>query len=452
MSSREYANIVVLGGSYAGLSVTHRLLTTTIKELRTTKSSPRYRVVLVSPSTHLYWNIGAPRAICGAELVSKRSAFIPFLDEFKRYPDTQFSFIQGEAVSINFVHRTVEIKMVRSRSASREEIGEPGETEEIQDITYHALIIATGTSSDSDLLSLHGSHDRTAKALKQFHRDLKNASSLVIIGGGPSGVECAGQIATWVNQPKRQKSKEQDTKRSKKVSQEVEDSRTSIAVKITLISGHNHLLPDLNPGVGAKAERQLKQLGVHIINNVRLVTAQQIPSQVIRCVLSNGMILSSDLLISATGQTPNTAFLPRDILDDNSYVALDPKYMRVTGAGERVYAIGSCCSIQKNTLGDIFRGIPVLIHNLRNDLREFEIRLRDPLGGKKGGLQRLRDVRYNHNQSTTQLCPITRKGGVGVVHGLSIPSLAVWLLKGRDYQFSKAGNVVALGKKPATPI
>src|SRR6201996_1948771 len=112
MPSREYANIVVLGGSYAGLTVAHRLLKSTIKELRTTKSSLRYRVLLISPSTHLYWNIGAPRAICGKGLVPTSSTFMPFLDGFKRYPEAQFLFIQGDAVSINFVHRKLEVKVV----------------------------------------------------------------------------------------------------------------------------------------------------------------------------------------------------------------------------------------------------------------------------------------------------------------------------------------------------
>src|ERR1700753_2795776 len=120
MPSRDYANIVVLGGSYAGLSVAHRLLKSTIKELRTSKSSPRYRVLLISPSTHLYWNVGAPRAICGNGLLPINSAFMPFLEKFKRYPDARFSFIQGEAISINFVHRNLEVKVVPPPSSKAE--------------------------------------------------------------------------------------------------------------------------------------------------------------------------------------------------------------------------------------------------------------------------------------------------------------------------------------------
>ena len=164
MPSRDYANIVILGGSYAGLSVAHRLLKSTIKELKITKSSPRYRVVLVSPSTHLYWNVGAPRAICGPESVSRNSIFIPFLEEFKKYPDAQFSFIQGEAVAVNFVHRTVEVKGIRAWSSKTEQ------DDLVEEISYHALIIATGASSNSELLSLHGSHDKTAKALNARER------------------------------------------------------------------------------------------------------------------------------------------------------------------------------------------------------------------------------------------------------------------------------------------
>jgi NADH dehydrogenase FAD-containing subunit len=378
--------------------------------------------------------------------VPTSSTFIPFLDGFKRYPEAQFLFIQGEAVSINFVHRKLEVKVVMSRS-SKAEI-----TDEIQDITYHALIIATGASSHSELLSLHGSHEKTLKVLKQFHRDLNRASSLIIVGGGPSGVECAGQIATWDIHRKRRKSRSLGLKRSKKSTPEMEESKNSLAIRITLISGHDHLLPELGPKAGAKAERQLKELGVHIINNVRLVSAQQLPSRVTRCVLSNGMILSGDLLISATGQTPNTAFLPKEILDDNSYVAVDQRFMRVMGAGERVYAVGSCCSIEKNTLRDIFRSIPVLIHNLRNDLQEFEIKIQNTFGGRKNRSKALRDIYFHRSQSVTQLCHITRWGGVGMLYGWSIPSFVVWLLKRREYRLSKARSIVSSGRKPGVWI
>jgi apoptosis-inducing factor 2 len=436
MSSRDFANLVILGGSYAGLSVVHRLLRTTIKELRTTESSPKYRVILVSPSTHFYWNVAAPRAISDPDQVPNERIFLDLRPEFSKYSADEFLFIQGEAVGVNTVHRTVNVKDVRPRSEMLHE------KEYFQKITYHALIIATGTSTHCDLLGLHGSHENTIEALEKFHRRLRDASSLIIIGGGPSGVECAGQIAKCVNKKRRIKSQAPKIQGATKEDIEKKQSADVEELKITLISGHKHVLPKLGPEIGKKAEKQLKQLGVSIINNVRLVTAQQLPSRVTRCVLSNKLILTCDILIAATGVIPNTGFLPEDMLDANSHVTVDPRFLRATHAGERVYAIGSCCSLEKNTLEDIFRAIPVLIHNLRNDLWEFEIKLQNPFGGQEGRLEALRDMRYEEKTGMTQLCPITRWGGVGVFHGIRLPSILIWALKGRDYQIHQAEKMI----------
>ena len=46
-------NIVVLGASFAGLSVAHAFLDTTLVQLRTTSAAPNYRQILISPSTHI---------------------------------------------------------------------------------------------------------------------------------------------------------------------------------------------------------------------------------------------------------------------------------------------------------------------------------------------------------------------------------------------------------------
>lgn len=72
-----------------------------------------------------------------------------------------------------------------------------------QTIAYHALVIATGTSSHSPLFTLHGTHEETVAELQQFHRKLKSAHSIIIIGSGPPGVAAAGQLGTCYNRRRR---------------------------------------------------------------------------------------------------------------------------------------------------------------------------------------------------------------------------------------------------------
>jgi hypothetical protein len=95
MSLKEPANIVNLGGSYACLYVTYNLLRKTIDDPNITKTSPRYRVVLSSLSTHLFWNVSVPRVLDSLKLVPHSELFIPFLEASKEYLTGRFVFVQG---------------------------------------------------------------------------------------------------------------------------------------------------------------------------------------------------------------------------------------------------------------------------------------------------------------------------------------------------------------------
>src|ERR1700712_1445702 len=140
MVRRETVDIVILGGSYAGISVAHRFLRKTIHELQKTPKAPRYRIVLVSPNDHLFWNVGAPRAICDNENDDVERYFIPFLESFESYEEESFEFIQGEATAVDFGQKSVEIRPVFSENPKGRRLDGPTK------IDYHALVIATGSS------------------------------------------------------------------------------------------------------------------------------------------------------------------------------------------------------------------------------------------------------------------------------------------------------------------
>lgn len=456
-------DIVILGGSFAGLSAAHHFLRDIIDRLRITRTAPNYRVVLVSPSTHIYWNIGAPRGIVSPTWLPQDKLFVPILPAFRHYPSNRFHFIQGSATSVDLTARQVTVALhtpePKTRPGHARHLSGSGEKVSVEhSISFHALIIATGTHSIDPLFSLHGAHEETARALDRFHDSLPNAESIIIAGGGPTGVECAGQLATFFNRPSRKGPGIFTSCMAARPSfLKGRLSRQPRALRqpktISLISGNNRLLPKLPLSVGEKAERKLEELGVHVVHNTRVVSALQTPGGKTRCILDSEITIVADVYVAATGVRPNTQYLPPELLDASGYVVTDPNYLRVLHGGERVYCVGDCASYSKNYILDVYEAIPVLMHNLRNDLVIHELRIHNPYGGKETEILVLAsdDVKYVQNPKDTQLIPITRWGGVGLLFGMKLPSLMVWAMKGRDYRTGKAKLVAGQGHNPYAP-
>lgn len=463
--SRDPLNIVILGASFAGLAVAHGYLTKIMEELGRTRSAPRYKLILVGPSQCLYWNIGAPRAIVNDKELPLDDVFVPFLPLFEDYPATRFEFIQGIATGVNFESRTVvvdEIDKAKLRPMSTGGTYEKKRPEVLTQhlINFHALVVATGTSADSELLSLHGPHERTVSEIRTYHKRLAAADSVVVAGGGCSGIEIAGQLATWLNRGRKPLQKDQASPSDveakgiwklfrRKASPAEEDQPKTII----LISGHDRLLPKLPPKFGAQAEAKLKKLGISIMHNTKVENVDELPSGRMEIELSDDSAFYCDVFIGATGVWPNTSFMPKECLTASRYVDADPSTLRVRGM-QRVFAVGDCASHSKNSIADVYNSMPILLHNLRNDLLEWEYKSEHPFGGEgvEMKLETLIDEPYIQEPTDSQLMPISRFGGVGILFGHKLPSIMVWLMKGRDYRKGRAKLAAGDGKDPYAVI
>ncbi|KAI9828123.1 MAG: hypothetical protein M1832_003650 [Thelocarpon impressellum] len=377
-------NIVVLGGSFAGLGVAHYLLRHTVPDLTAAaRSGPTYKVIVVSTSTHLYWTVGAPRAIVGEKLLPLNKEFTPITDGFKGYPPGSFEFLHAEAIQLDPAKRTVSLKPLAASPDAPAVLD------------YGTLVIATGTTSTSALWSASGGHDKTLAAYKEVRAAIPTAESILVAGGGPAGVETAAELAFEFRKTK----------------------------DITLLSGSTKLLGGVKSDIGTPAEKVLRNLGATVRHNVRVSASRTLPSGKTQLTLSDGSSLTVDLFIDATGLRPSTSFLPGALRDARGAVLTDEATLRVTGAGERVYALGSVASFSKGGLLDVWNPIPALAANLAYDVS----------AGAVGA------ERTYKSAAETMIVPVGRSKGVGVVYGWSVPSLVVWALKGRDYL---VGNLV----------
>ncbi|KAK3942909.1 hypothetical protein QBC46DRAFT_352001 [Diplogelasinospora grovesii] len=424
--------IIILGGSYAGLSTAHYLLKHILPSLPTSDC----QIVLVSPSEEVFCRPACPRALISDDMFPQDKLFVSIPASFSQYPEDRFRFVQGTAVSLDHVKRTVDITIHPSN---------PNLNPEMLVVTYEALVIATGASTPSPLLGFtpNNTHTDPATVLRQnwssFRTQLHTytAKSIIIAGGGPAGVEVAGELGEHLNGPPSWVSWLRPAQRSPKV-------------PITLLTAGDRILPALRPTIAKTAEGYLARVGVSVVKNARVVSVTQVQGgnttdkdgtaeggQSVAVVLEDGRVLSGDIYIPCTGTRPNTAFIRDELLTGDGRVDTNPQTLRVEKGGVvRVYAIGDASNYARPAVHNILSAVPVLCANMKLDLLKVS-----------GGAEQEADGRvFKEDISETQLVPIGRSKGVGAAMGYRLPSWLIWAIKGRDYWLWTTGGLWS-GKK-----
>jgi NADH dehydrogenase FAD-containing subunit len=393
--------ILIIGGSFAGISAAHFACKHVLPALPK-KDGVTYNVTLVNPAKDLYWRFAAPRACASKQLMPPNKIFYPIEPAFT-YASSMFKFIQGTATHVDPAGQTVSVATVSG---------------EQQTIPYAALVIATGFTTPSPLFTQTTDAAELEATYDTFQASLKNAQTIVVGGGGPVGVETAGEIAEIMNgRPGWFASAPKNPK-----------------AKVTLICGDKKLLPILRPQIGQQAQQFLKALGCNVTYNTRVVTATKLGDEEgakTRVELSNGETIDADIYIDCTGSRPNTGFLPKEWLDNRNKLACNAQTLRVEheSAGPRIYAVGDVASYTRGGVMDMYDAIPVAMTNLKTDLITYLS------GNAPGG-----DRHYKPNLKEQQICPIGTQKGVGAFNGFKLPSQMVWMIKGRDYMISSLAD------------
>jgi NADH dehydrogenase FAD-containing subunit len=171
-SPHDMKNIVILGGSYAGISTAHRLLK------HAPKTTP-FKITLVSPNTHFYWNLASARAVIPGQF-SDDELFRPIAPGFSQYPSSRFEFILGSADQIDVEKKKLSISVSSG----------------ITELSYDFLILATGShATDGVPFKGLGSTEATKDYLHDFQQKVQKSKRIVVAGAGITGVEVAGELA-----------------------------------------------------------------------------------------------------------------------------------------------------------------------------------------------------------------------------------------------------------------
>ncbi|KAF9691644.1 hypothetical protein EKO04_010472 [Ascochyta lentis] len=401
----EQRNIVVLGASAAGLQSTHYIMKHILPTLKQSKKDAKYHVYLINPSSDWWFRVASPRVAASTTRMAAEKILFDIRPGLKQYSKDDITFIEGTATGLDEQSRAVTFR--RSHTSTEETL------------SYHALIVATGSKTYYQAFSMNADTQSTLDSIKYTNEKVSTAKEIVIVGGGPTALEFAGEVAEHRNGKPGF---------FKKVSRKT---------NITVITASDKLLPALRPAIAKAAEAKLKALGVQVVYNQRVVDTETSDEHTI-LTLSKGDKIEADLYIPAHGVQPNSAFLPSRLLDDKHYLKVNDSTLRVDAAGPRVYSIGDVASYSRNSMLDIVNSLPVLLVNLKRDLLSYNAMLPDET--PKG-----KDRLYVRDDKEMQVVPIGSGGGVGAVMGWKVPSWFVWMLKGRDFMVGMSGAPTASG-------
>jgi NADH:ubiquinone reductase (H+-translocating) len=155
--------------------------------------------------------------------------------------------------------------------------------------------------------------------------------TFVVVGGGYTGVETAGQILDFIRQAHRYFA-----------------NLRKAPLRIVLVHGQGELLAEIGPELGAYARRVLEERGVEVKVNARVsaVTAG-------RVVLEDGSGIEANTVVTTIGNAPNPVVMDlcRQLKIDapKGRVPTDPQ-MRVVGAPS-LWAAGDGAAVPWNDRG-----------------------------------------------------------------------------------------------------
>ncbi|KAJ2000171.1 hypothetical protein GGI04_004256, partial [Coemansia thaxteri] len=249
-------HVIIIGGSFAGIRAA--------QDLESMLPSRLVTITVIDRRDQYFYNLGALRALVKPELIDL--VWLPYNHVF-RYPHNKV--IQGEVSSV--YPNAVILKDGRK-------------------LDFDSLLVATGSVYPPPCKVEMTSHMQGKAELHAYGEMVKTADAILIIGGGPTGVGLAAEIATVY--PKK--------------------------ATILVHAGERLLSSEsASKSVSRKAYKKLKSMGVKVILGERVIIPEDEPlTNQIECrwlKTSKGRMLFSNMQFLCNGITFETSLM--DTLD-----------------------------------------------------------------------------------------------------------------------------------------
>ncbi|CAG9949834.1 unnamed protein product [Clonostachys rosea f. rosea IK726] len=288
-------NIVIIGGSHAGVSTAQRLL-------KSASTPTAIKVTLITPNSHMYWNLASPRGLIPGNY-EKDELFLEIKSGFKQYSSDRFEIVLGTAVGLDEASQTVTV-----RCAEKE-----------KSVAYDMLVLASGSRTlDSSPFKNIGTTEETRSALKDLQARVEAAKSITVAGAGVTGVEVAGELGSAFGKEK----------------------------KIILLAPGPRVLEDMLEVNSDIATKELQRLGVEVQLRSRVKESVIGSNGQYEIILSSGTTITTDLYIPTFGLAPNSSYVPAKFLTSQGFIKVD-EFLQVTGT-KNIWAIGDVSDLEQS--------------------------------------------------------------------------------------------------------
>jgi NADH:quinone reductase (non-electrogenic) len=249
------------------------------------------------------------------------------------------------------------------------------------------------------------------------HEDLELRRSLmtfVIVGGGFSGVEAAGELNDFVRVSIENFYHNLDRK----------DAR------VILVNSGNRILPEVTWDLAQFALQQLRKKGVEVMLNTRLTGATQDSVK-----LNNGSLISSNTLIWAGGALPDRLIGNLSCDHDKSGRIVVNKSLEINGYENNAFVVGDCACITGPHTGTPHP--PTAQHALRQ-ARVATKNIIFAINGKSD------DKKISFDYKTKgMMALIGKRNGVGILLRHKVHGFTAWFL----WRLYYLGNLPTVEKK-----
>lgn len=352
-SSMDGVHVVVVGGGFGGVAAARYL------------KSRGISFTLIDMRDAFHHNVAALRASVLPDFAHR--TFIPFTATFGD------AFLQGRVVGVDTERQVVLL--------------EGG-----QEVKYTHLIVATGTDGYfPGKFNTTASLQTAVQAYSDLVQQVQQAESILVVGGGTTGVEMAAELKTA--HPHK---------------------------KVVLIHSRTELAdPELLPSVRQEAKDVLLEKGVELLLGQKVSNLSGLQLNVAQknmvVTVEGGDQVTTDLIICCTGGRVNSAAYSNSLSGSmtSSGALKVNNHMQIDGF-TNIFAVGDCADVNEPKMAyHAALHADVAVSNIANGI-----------SGK--------ELKSYHTGSVTMLLALGHDDGVGQFNGMKLPRFLVALGKSRS--------------------